>query len=375
MDCFFALRRLEEAGFSAYLTSYSALDCYFSRSAFNGSQQVLYLTTNATLARIARIFDDLEFGGNPMSDAITFLRQQKILIRSLDSVGRRRYPFSVLNLQYDTRREVFLDPLNVYSDLRKRGLISLSTDIEWWYVIAEAAQVISRYHFTVELDHREIPGQAATVSRMYQRHLLEHILTSPTPAKGLKLLCDSGLINTWWPELGAMATVSHTKDYHPEGDVWEHTLATFEHRKSCDLVLSLGLLLHDIGKPYATAQKGKRFFAHAEIGARIGQQFLQRLGFSQDLIDSVSFLGRNHMMPAALDRVRPQQVERLMESPLFPHLLELYRADMLSTFSSPEPYYQACRLYQRYLSGKALPQRGSQIIQPRQRLRARRFRT
>ena len=60
----------------------------------------------------------------------------------------------------------------------------------------------------------------------------------------------------------------------------EHTLATFAHRKVPDLVLSLGLLLHDAGKPRATPQEGKRFFAHAEIGARVARRFLGRLGFA-----------------------------------------------------------------------------------------------
>ena len=61
-------------------------------------------------------------------------------------------------------------------------------------------------------------------------------------------------------------------------------------------------------------------------------------------------------MPAALGRVRPEHAEEL-SSDLFPHLLELYRADMMSSFASPEPYYHACRLYQRHLRGRPLPQR------------------
>ena len=156
--------------------------------------------------------------------------------------------------------------------------------------------------------------------------------------------------------------------------MWEHTLATFAHRKSPDLMLSLGLLLHDVGKPQAVPQGDKRFFAHAEIGEHVGRRFLTRLGFAPRLIDGVSFLGRNHMMPAALGRVRPEHAEELMDSPLFPLLLELYRADMLSSFARPEPYYHACRLYQRHLRGRPLPQRTSTPGRRRgPRPRARRF--
>ena len=83
-------------------------------------------------------------------------------------------------------------------------------------------------------------------------------MTGRAPEKGLRLLHDAGIVASWWPEMAAMAGVPQSKEHHPEGDVWEHTLATFAHRKVPDLVLSLGLLLHDAGKPRATPQDGKR---------------------------------------------------------------------------------------------------------------------
>ena len=87
----------------------------------------------------------------------------------------------------------------------------------------------------------------------------------------------------------------------------------------------------------------------------------------------MAFLGRNHMLPAALGRVRAEHAEELMNSALFPRLPELYRADMLAAFASPEPYYQACRLDQRHLRGGPLPQR-TVATSRRRRPRARRFR-
>ena len=321
------------------------------------------------------MFDELEFGCDPLADAVAIYDGTRLHLRCSDSAARRAYPFTVLDLQFDPRREVFLDPRGVYRDLRKEALVARATDLEWWQVIGEAALAVSRYHFTVGLDRELVPGPAPPVAPAYQRHLLERILTSAAPARGLQLLYECGLVASWWPELAAMAAVSHTKDFHPEGDGWEHTLATFAHRKTPDLVLSLGLLLHDVGKPQAAPQGEKRFFAHSEIGARVARRFLRRLGFAPDLIDAVAFLGRNHMLPAALGRVRPEHAEELMDSPLFPRLLELYRADMLATFASPEPYYQACRLYQRHLRGRPLPQRTATPGRRRgPRPRARRFR-
>ena len=373
MDCRTALAPFAQAGIATHLISYSALDRYF-RQPDSGAERVRYLAADATVAEIAPLFDELQFGSDPMADAVAVHDGLRLCIRCSDSAEPRGYPFSVQQFGFDPQREVFLDPCAVYYDLRKPALVGCATDLEWWQVIAEAAQLVSRYHFTFAPERERIDAPVPPAPAPYQRHLLEQILTSRAPANGLRLLHDTGIVDSWWPELAAMAGVPHAKDHHPEGDVWEHTLATFAHRKSPDLVLSLGLLLHDVGKPRATPQDGKQFFAHAEIGARLARRFLGRLGFAPRLIDAVAFLGRNHMMPAALGRVRPEHAEELMSSNLFPHLLELYRADMLSSFASPEPYYHACSLYQRHLRGRPLPRRTATPGHRRgPRPRARRF--
>jgi poly(A) polymerase len=301
----------------------------------------------------------------------------QLLFRCADSADvMTPSPFTVLDLLFDPRRDVFLDPREVYYDLRNPELVPRITDLPWWLVVTEAAQAISRYHYEVEVNFGRIPGPPPDVPIGYQRYVLQAVLLGRWPAKGLQLLLRSGLVAAWWPELAAMAEIAHTKDYHPEGDVWEHTLATFAHRKRPDLVLSLALLLHDVGKPHAVPSGEKRFFAHAEIGADLASRFLRRLGFGASVTGAVAFLARNHMMPAALKRLPPYRVEPLMGNQLFPRLLELYRADMLATFTSPEPYYEACRLYRLYTRGRngggaAAPQHPNR---PRQSPRKRRYR-
>ncbi len=373
MDGAGALAPFGAAGIAARLISYSALDRYFRQPAAGG-EPVRYVAADATVVEIAPLFDELQFGSEPMSDAIAVHGGVRLCIRCSDGADTRGFPFSVQQLGFDVQRGVFLDPSGVYYDLRKPALVGRATHLEWWQVVAEAAQLVSRYHYTFEPDADWFDAPVPPAPAPYQRHLLERILTSRAPANGLRLLHDAGIVASWWPELAAMARVDHAKEHHPEGGVWEHTLATFAHRKSPDLVLSLGLLLHDVGKPRATPRDGKRFFAHADIGARVARRFLGRLGFAPKLIDAVAFLSRNHMMPAALGRVRPEHAEELMSSHLFPHLLELYRADMMSSFASPEPYYHACRLYQRHLRGRPLPQRTATPGRRRgPRPRARRF--
>jgi poly(A) polymerase len=188
-----------------------------------------------------------------------------------------------------------------------------------------------------------------------QQHLLVSILLSKYPWKGLTLLHSSGFIERFWPEIHRMCDVKHMKDYHPEGDVWEHTLETFKYRKKIDLTLSLALLLHDIGKPVAKKTTTKPFHEHSELGAWIARRFLARLGFSLELQKNVAYLIRFHMIPWALKRLPLYRTEKLMDSSLFPLLLELYRADVSSTFKGPESYYDACRIYRNYLKSKKNP--------------------
>lgn len=183
---------------------------------------------------------------------------------------------------------------------------------------------------------------------LYYRDLLLLMLTGAYPEKGLTFLKRCNFIAQHWPELDAITETTHSKDFHPEGDLWQHTMETFSHRKSRDFSLSLALLLHDIGKPRAESHARSRFYAHAEIGSSIAKQFLTRLGFDQPLIEKVVFLIRYHMLPYGLPSLPFSRIEEQLASPYFPYLLELFRCDELSTFNGPELYYEACARYKEW---------------------------
>ena len=173
----------------------------------------------------------------------------------------------------------------------------------------------------------------------------------------MTFLKSCGYISRYWPELQAITETTHSKDYHPEGDLWQHTMETFSHRKANDFVLSLALLLHDIGKPNSDSQHGNRFHAHAEIGSRIAARFLERLEFSRDTIRQIEFLIKHHMLPYGLPSLPFSRVEKQLESPLFPLLLELFRCDELSTWKGPEQYYEACARYKEWCRASRNPYR------------------
>ena len=91
---------------------------------------------------------------------------------------------------------------------------------------------------------------------------------------------------------------------------------------------------------------------------------MRRLGYEESLVAEVCYLIRYHMMPAALARLPLYRTERLMGSPLFPDLLELYRADLVSTFRKPTGYYEACRIYKRFLKNQNNPYARPRLSKP-----------
>ena len=344
---------LSDAGYQTFLGSYSALDRYFRT---DGSPSEIVLTRGDLIA-LARLFDELTFPGFPLEHAATRAGGRSVFFRCADdSEPWPRNPFTVLDLRYDPGTGVFHDPHGVYGDLRRDELVPVPGVYAEWVRLTEAARLVSRYHYAADPAGLTLRREPPPVAPEYQRQILCDILSSPCPDKGLDLLLQAGLVELWWPELSALAGVDHAKEHHPEGGGWQHTLATFAHRKRADPILSLALLLHDVGKASARPIGRKRFFAHADIGAQVARRFLRRLGFDQPVVEEVGFLVRYHMMPGAMREGgsspgRRALLERIMAEPAFPRLLELFRADTLATFSSPEPYYRACRIYRSYRGG------------------------
>lgn len=371
--------RITQEGFKARLHSFSALDRFCGLPA--GPH--LRVETDAELADLARLFGELRFPGPDLADAA---------VEETDEDGNERAwyfrcggdaaprpSFDILGFAWDAGKRSYIDPGTLYPiagslrdpgrrapggprwfDLRPRAA-------ERHRASAEAAIILSRYPGAS--DGAEIPAalpehlerlpEGAPIQQEEQRVLLSGLMTADRPQLGLSLLKCTGFLSAHWPELEAMDDVDHSKEFHPEGNAWEHTLETFRYRKIPDLTLSLGLLLHDAGKALAEASGGRRFDRHAELGELTARDFMGRLGFSVPAIERVAFLVRNHMMPAALPRLPLTRTQAALESPLFPLLLELYRCDESSSFKDQGGFYESCAAYRTYLRNVKNPYRSA----------------
>jgi poly(A) polymerase len=188
---------------------------------------------------------------------------------------------------------------------------------------------------------KEMAAQIQVVSAERIRDELVKILTRPHAGRGLELLDASGLLREILPEIAAMKGVEQPAEFHPEGDVFQHTrlmLDTLPANPST--VLAFAVLLHDVGKPptFIRAPDRIRFNDHDRIGAEMTETILRRLRFSNDEIEKVVLCVREHMKFQFVKEMRPAKLKRLMARESFPDELELHRIDCASSHRNLENY-------------------------------------
>jgi poly(A) polymerase len=402
-------KTISAAGIPVYLHGFSAIDAYLNQNAITAT----HVLCGADLADLARLFEGLRYPGAAFADAAVDADGKTWYFRCHDPGDIRNYPgssFTFLEFYQDCNNRRFYDPNGIYPLLRRirdgvdyadKSTLEQNSIAECWKTfkantdpcraLIDQAIILAKYF--PETSSREINAiaeefhnhnSAIPPGAEEQRLLLTTLLEAANPAPGFELLKSSGFITAYWPELALLDDVDHSKEFHPEGNVWKHTMETLRYRKSAGLQrrpglqgrprkksrrdggfepqLSLGLLLHDIGKPLSNSAGSRRFDGHAELGERQARRFLERLGFDSPLIHDVCFLVRNHMLPAALPRLPLVRTGDIMASPLFPALLELYRCDESSSFKGLDGYYQSSAAYQSYLRYRRNPYRTETLL-------------
>lgn len=181
--------------------------------------------------------------------------------------------------------------------------------------------------------------EVLTVAPERMRDELTRILTEGGARRGFELLDSSGLLRLLLPEVAAMHGVEQPPEYHPEGDVWVHTLLLLEKLDKPTPTLAWAALLHDVGKPptFRVAER-IRFDGHAEVGREIAHNILSRLRFPGDQADQIERLVANHMKFKDVTAMRESTLKRFVRQPAFDEHLELHRLDTLSSNGYTEAY-------------------------------------
>ena len=175
------------------------------------------------------------------------------------------------------------------------------------------------------------------------------MLTEGRARRAFELLDRTGLLGEVLPEIDRMHGVEQPPEFHPEGDVFTHTLMLLEQLPAgVSPTLAWGALLHDVGKP-ATFQLGPdriRFNGHVEVGVRIAEDIARRLRFSNDETAQIISLVENHMRFGDVEKMKPSTLKRFFRLPAFPEHLALHRMDCLASHGDVSLYEFAKSRYE-----------------------------
>jgi tRNA nucleotidyltransferase/poly(A) polymerase len=258
-----------------------------------------------------------------------------------------RRDFTINALLLDPASGEILDFVGGRADLEHRVLRAIG-DAEARFRedhlrMLRAVRFAARLGFEVEpATFAAIETLHALVSRVSSERIrdeLIRILTEGGARAGFELLERSGLLQVILPEVAAMKGVQQPPEFHPEGDVWIHTLRMLEAMRSPTASLALGVLLHDVGKPPTLRIADRiRFDGHAEAGARMAVEILTRLHASGELIGRVEALVANHLRFKDVKQMRESTLKRFLRMDHFEEHLELHRLDCATSHRHLEHY-------------------------------------
>jgi poly(A) polymerase len=276
---------------------------------------------------------------------------QVIYTKSPEEDVRRR-DFTINGLLMQPESDKVLDFIGGEADLRA-GLIRAIGDPDRRFAedklrLIRAVRFAARFGFAIEAATlaaiQRHASEIALVSAERLRDELTKILTEGAARRGFELLDETGLLPFVLPEIAAMKGVEQPPQYHPEGDVWTHTLLMIEQLPAgTPATLAWGVLLHDVGKPPTfrpISETGDRirFDGHAGVGERMGEAICRRFRFSNEDTEQIVALIANHMRFKDVDRMRAATLKRFVRMPRFDEHLELHRLDCTSSHRHLKAY-------------------------------------
>ncbi|QKF66134.1 multifunctional tRNA nucleotidyl transferase / 2'3'-cyclic phosphodiesterase / 2'nucleotidase / phosphatase [Arcobacter venerupis] len=232
-----------------------------------------------------------------------------------------RRDFTINAIGYDFSQKEFLDPFDGINDLKNKTIkhINDKTFIEDSLRVYRAVGFASRFNFKLEEKTKELCKQIVLSNeleylpkeRIYEE-FKKLFLKSSKPSIAFELMRELGILK-YFPELEVLINCIQDKEYHPEGDVWIHTMMCIdemarilkeenienEYRK---LYLFYAILCHDLGKPFCTQEINGKITSHKHesLGIEPTISFLSKLTNEKKFIEIVCSLVKNHLAPFQL---------------------------------------------------------------------------
>jgi poly(A) polymerase len=324
---------------------------------------VVLVTRDSAQVELATFRRDVGYSDGRHPDQVVYARKPE------DDVSRRDFTINGLLMRHNSGE--VLDYVGGRADL-EAGIIRAIGEPERRFTedklrMLRAVRFAARFGYRIEsktlvairLHAQEI--HAVSAERL--REELSKLLTEGAARRGFELLDESGLLKNVLPEISALKGVPQPPEYHPEGDVWVHTLLLLAGLPpGSSRTLAWGALLHDVGKPPTfrpASQTGDRirFDAHVEVGVRMTAEICKRLKFSNDETEQIEALVANHMRFKDVSQMRQSTLKRFIRLPQFDEHLELHRLDCLASHGHLDAYEALREFVSRTPSDQVRPRR------------------
>ena len=264
----------------------------------------------------------------------------------------RRRDFTINALLLDPETEEVLDFVGGRDDLRTGIIRAIGIAEERFREdklrMIRAVRFAARFGYAIEdATFGAIAKLAPDIHQVSPERIrdeLTKLLTEGSARRGFELLGEAHLLAALLPEIARMKGVEQPPQFHPEGDVWTHTLLMLQGLQAgCSSTLAWGVLLHDVGKPPTfTPPSGPdgriRFDEHVVVGTRMAEAICRRLRFSNDDTAQIAALVANHLRFKDVAQMKSSTLKRFIRLPQFNEHLELHRLDCLSSHGHLDAY-------------------------------------
>ncbi len=290
---------------------------------------------------VATFRSDIGYSDGRHPDEVRFTRDPS------EDVQRR--DFTINGLLLDPINNQVLDFVGGQKDLEARSIRAIGDPAlrfaEDKLRMLRAVRFAARFEYTIEpatfAAIRQLAPKIHQVSRERVRDELTKMLTEGHARRAFELLYQTGLLHEVLLEIEAMKGVEQPPEFHPEGDVFVHTLLMLEKLpQPCPLTLAWGVLLHDVGKPptFRRAPDRIRFDDHVDVGMKMAEAICRRLRFSNDDTEQILALIDNHMRFGHVERMKASTFKKFIRLPRFEEHLELHRLDCESSHRNLRVY-------------------------------------
>ncbi len=305
---------------------------------------VVLLPGNGFKVEVATFRSDLGYTDGRHPDHVQFAKTPQ------EDVQRRDFTINGLLMRHDTGE--VLDFVDGQKDIRE-GVIRAIGEPERRFAedklrMLRAVRFAARFGFRIEPATfraiRRHANQIPQISAERIREELTKLLTEGAARAAFELLDQSWLLPIILPEVAAMKGVPQPPQFHPEGDVWVHTLLMIGGLPAgCSATLAWGTLLHDVGKPptfRSAAETGDRirFDGHVSVGSVMARAICSRLRFSTNDTEQIVALVANHMKFKDVRDMRKATLKRFVRLPKFEEHLALHRLDCLGSHRNLDHY-------------------------------------